>query len=209
MKPLYDFGTAREGTNVPVTFTIKNTGTEEVKIEKTTQAAGCVAPGPSIKDTLAPGESVKLDYIFESLGYGGTSVNKWIKIYYNNPNLSPLELTVTGKVVPVEPYQAPVGEVMYNFSVLVDIESPNDFAKEHIIGAINVPYEQLDKWTANVSKDVKDNTIIYLCSKDGAQSDKAAQMLREKGFSHCLSLVGGLIEWKQQYGEGLLIRGKW
>jgi len=30
-------------------------------------------------------------------------------------------------------------------------------------------------------------------------------MLREKGFLHCLSLVGVLEEWKKQYGKRLLI----
>ena len=205
----YDFGTVREGINVPVTFTVTNLGADEAKVEKVLQAAGCISSGPPFEGTLAPGESARLEYIFESLGYGGVSVSKWIRIYYNNPKLSPLELTVTGKVLPVEPYQAPVGELMYNFFVLVDVQSQESFAKEHIIGAINVPYEELSKWASNASKNVKDNAIIYLCSKDGTKSDKAAQMLRKKGFSHCLSLVGGLTEWKEQYGMGLLISGRW
>jgi len=205
----YDFGSTREGTNVPVKFAVTNTGTKQVRIEKITQAAGCVAPGPPIKNTLAPGESIQLDYIFESLGYGGVAVNKWIKIYYNNTKLSPLELTVTGKVIAAEPYQAPVGEAMYNFSVFIDVESPNGFAAEHVIGAINVPYEQLNKWAAGVSTHVKDNTVIYLCSKDGTKGNEAAQMLRKKGFKHSISLVGGLREWKKQHGRGLIVRGKW
>jgi len=149
-----------------------------------------------------------LDYIFQSLGYGGASVNKHIEIHYNNRKLSPLKLKVKGKVLPLESFQAPLGELTYNFFVLVDIRSPERFIKEHIIGAINVPHEKIDKWASDVSKSISDELIIYLYSEEGQKSDEAAKRLREKGYAHFISIVGGLKEWKNQNGKKFLISGK-
>jgi len=208
-KTNFNFQTTREGIDVPVSFTLTNVGTGVVQIKNVLKSAGCLAPEKLTKNSLAPGESIKLEYLFRTTGSGGKTVNKWIHINYNNPRLSPLELTVTGKVLPVEPYQAPLGELLFNFYILVDIQSPVEFAQEHFIGAVNIPNKQLGQWASNLPADIKKNVLIYLCSKDGTQSDQAAQTLRKKGLKNCLSLVGGLQEWKKQYQQKLLVSGKW
>jgi len=207
-KSIFDFGTVREGLNVQVNFTVVNRGSKEVRIEQIRTFAACVEARPPSKHTLAPGEKILLEYIFESLGYGGATLNKQIEIHYNNQKLSPLKLNVRGKVLPLESHQAPLGELTYNFFVLIDIRQPDSYAKEHIIGAVNVPFENIHQWASEVAKSVSDELIIYLYSEDGKESDKAAAMLRAKGYSQYLSIVGGLKEWKNQNGKKFLISGK-
>ncbi len=207
-KSTFDFGTIREGTNARVTFTIINTGAKEVQIREIRTFSACVEARPLAQRNLSPGKKLTLEYIFESLGYGSASVNKSIEIHYNNNKLSPLRLNVKGKVLSLEPYQAPLGELTYNFFVLIDIRSEQSFAQEHIIGAINVPFENIDRWAADVSQVISDELIIYLYSEDGTESDKAAKRLRDKGYSQYISLVGGLKEWKNQKGNRFLISGR-
>lgn len=207
-KLTFDFGTIREGTNARVTFTIFNTGAKEVQIREIRTFSSCVEARPLAQRNLGPGKKLTLEYIFESLGYGGASVNKDIEIHYNNNRLSPLRLKVKGKVLSLEPYQASLGELTYNFFVLIDIRSEQSFAQEHIIGSINVPFEKIDKWAADVSRVISDELIIYLYSEDGTESDKAAKMLQDKGHSQYVSIVGGLKEWKNQRGKKFLISGR-
>jgi rhodanese-related sulfurtransferase len=199
-----DLGNVKEGTYPHVSFTITNLGEDETRIlVRDLSRGGCTSVG-SPKQKLAPGESTELEFIFETLGYGGSHTTRKILVHYDNPETSPLSLSVTARVLPVEVHQVPAGELLYNFFVLVDIRSEEDFTEEHISGAINVPYEKLDKWSLNMSKDL----LIYLYSEDGIESDKVAIALREKGFSECYSMVGGLKEWKKQYGDRYLISGE-
>ena len=205
-KSFFNFGTIREGMNAPVHFRITNTGTERAAIREIRTFAACVQTEPLQKQTLAPGESMELDYVFESLGYGGVTVNKKIEIIYDS-NQSPLNLAVKGEVLPLESYQAPLGELTYNFFVLIDVRPPKRFIQEHVIGAINVPYEKIDKWAAEVSKSISGDLIIYLYCDDGTKSDEMAKRLRQRGFSQYISIVGGLQEWKRQKKRQYLISG--
>jgi len=207
-KPTFDFGTVRESVNVPVSFTVFNRGSKEVIIQEIRTFAACVERTPLAKRELSPGGGIQLEYIFESLGYGGATLNKKIEIHYNNRKLSPLKLNVRGKVLPLESHQAPLGELAYNFFVLVDIRPPSSYTKEHIIGAINVPLKNISRWASEAAKSISDELIIYLYSEDGTESDKAVKRLRAKGYSQYLSIVGGLKEWKNQKGGKFLISGK-
>lgn len=208
VNPNYDFGTVREGINVPVEFTIKNTGTQPARIDKILQSTHCVTSGSVPEEKLAPGESIQLEFRFQSLGYGDVDVSKWIEIHYNDKN-SPLKLTVTGHVTPVEPFQAPVGELMYNFFVLVDIRSEAQFHQSHIAGAIHVPENQLMEWGRKIAPNLKDDVLFYLYSETGIKSDKMAKQLQKQGISNCYSLVGGLKEWKKRYATEYLVSGKY
>lgn len=206
--PTFNFGTVKEGMNVPVSFTVYNRGSKEIHIQQIRTFAACVEARPHTKRNLDPGEKIQLEYIFETLGYGGATLNKKIEIHYNNRKLSPLKLNVRGKVLPLESHQAPLGELTYNFFVLVDIRRSESYIKEHIIGAINVPFENIHRWASEAAKSISDELIIYLYSEDGTESDKAAEMLRAKGYPQYISIVGGLKEWKNQNGKKFLVSGK-
>lgn len=123
---------------------------------------------------------------------------------YNNPACSPLEISVSARILAPEPYQALIGELWYGFYVLVDVGNPDAYVIEHIVGSINVPLQLLEDWTAKIPNYI----LIYLISENGEKSDLAAKMLRENGFSECVSLVGGLEEWKWRCCKNeLLISG--
>ena len=207
-KSQFNFGDVREGVNATVKFKISNTGTEAAQISEIRTFAACVESRPLPKNELAPGESMELEYVFETLGYGGVSVDKQIEIFYNNTKLSPLKLRVKGNVLSLESYQASLGELTYNFFVLIDVRPRDHFLKEHIIGAINVPYKKIIRWATEVSNSLSEEIIIYLYSEEGTKSDEVAKMLRKKGFTQYISLVGGLKEWKHQKGKKLLVAGE-
>jgi len=201
LKANIDFGKTQEGKIVPVSFTIRNTGTETVVISETRQSAGCIAEGPPIKPKIPPGGQAKLNYLFDSTGYGGAGVTRWVKVFYNNKKFSPLKLTVTGTVTPIGKHQAAPGEMMYNFFVLIDVRPVSEFKKAHIIGAINIPAEKLKDRLEEISANARKKTVFYLYSQDGEKSNALAEQLRTKGFKHALSLVGGFAELKKQYDD--------
>lgn len=198
-----NMGQVKEGIKASVVFTLKNTGNTkatDISVHDLSKG-GCTAV--SKVSELAPGDSANLIFIFETLGYGGKKQKRQIRVRYNNPELSPITLTVLGEVLPTEEYQVPIGELFYNFFVLVDIRDKKEFEKGHIIGAINVPSNELEKWVTQLPE----SFLIYLYSDTGVQSDKYAKILREKSFSRALSIVGGLEEWKGQYGDRHIITG--
>jgi len=198
-----DIGTVKEGIKAHVKFELTNVGDSEAVLAKIETSAACTAADiPTRK--LAAGESVELDFIFETLGYGDRTPTRSIKIGYNNDAKSPLELSVTGNILAAKPHEAPAGELSYNFYLLVDVRSEKAYKKEHIIGAVNVPGKELEDWIKKVPK----HMLIYLYSDTGEKSDEAAQKLREKKYSQCKSLVGGLQEWKSRHGDELTISGK-
>jgi len=206
-KPIYNFHTVKEGVNVPVWFTLTNSGTKLVRIKEIRTFASCVQSRPITDMGLKPGESLQLDFVFESLGYGGVTINKAIEIHYDDPKKSPLRLYVKGKISPLKEFQAPVGEVTYNYLVLLDIRSPEEYEKGHILGALNVPYEKLWEWTQKIEKSLPSEVLIYVYSEQGIKSDEAVKKLREQGHKQYVSVVGGFQEWRHRYKNQWIVSG--
>ncbi|MFZ5517901.1 MAG: rhodanese-like domain-containing protein [Candidatus Zhuqueibacterota bacterium] len=203
---VFDFGTIREGQHAPVRFSVTNAGTKSIAIREIRTFAACIESKPAPMQTLKPGATLDLGYVFASLGYGGVRVDKKIEIHYNDSDV--LTLRVTGQVLALEKYQAPPGELAYNFFALVDIRPKKDFVSEHILGAIHVPEEKLFRWADSIAGSLSGDLVIYLCCGDGQRSDVCALQLRNKGYQQFVSLVGGLKEWKIQQNEKWLIPGE-
>jgi len=198
-----DLGKIREGIKTSVTFTLVNNGEAnalDISVHDLSKG-GCTSV--SRVSQLAIDDSVKMNFIFETLGYAGKKVTRKIEIKYDNPELSPLILSVSAEVLPNEDYQVPIGELYYNFFVLVDVRDENAFRKGHIAGAINMPEEKVLSWASKLNKDF----IIYLYSDDGKKSDILAKKLRSNGFTEALSIIGGIEEWKRRYGDRVIIDG--
>ncbi len=71
---------------------------------------------------------------------------------------------------------------------IVDLRTPELFAKGHIPGAINLKFEELDK---NLDKLIKDQTTVVYCYDIVCHlSAKAALELAKKGYK-VKELVGG------------------
>lgn len=198
-----NMGEVKEGIKTNVVFTLKNIGNAratDISVHDLSKG-GCTAV--SQISELAAGDSAKLEFIFETLGYGGKEQLRQVKVRYNNPDLSPITLSVAADVLPTESHQVPIGELFYNFFVLFDVREEPQFREGHIVGAIHVPAGELVAWASQLPV----TFMIYLYSDDGKLSDQYAKVLREKGYSRALSIVGGLAEWKTQYGERFIISG--
>lgn len=77
---------------------------------------------------------------------------------------------------------------------IVDLRTPELFAKGHIPGAINLKYEELDK---NLDKLSKDRTTVVYCYDIVCHlSAKAALELAKKGYK-VKELEGGYDSWTE------------
>ena len=192
-----NLGQIKEGIRTTVSFTLINRGIADATNISTHDLSkgGCTAV--SRVSRIAAGDSAKLEFIFETLGYGGRKENREILVRYENPDHSPLKLSVTAEVLPTEAHQVPIGELYYNFFVLVDIRDKASFQKGHIAGAIHIPKTEVLSWASGLPKDF----MIYLYSEDGRESDILAKKMQENVYTEALSIIGGIKEWKRRYGE--------
>ena len=139
--PIYNFGEVLKGSLVIHTFTLTNVGDETLTINRVRTSCGCTTTTLS-NTSLAPGESVGLEAVFDTWGYGGR-VLKSIFVETNDPDTPRLTLRLTGVVKEPEPYHIAVGDLNYLFYLLIDLREPEDYAVGHLMGAINIPYAEL------------------------------------------------------------------
>ncbi len=88
--------------------------------------------------------------------------------------------------------------------VLIDVLSKEDFEKEHIPGAINVPLANLRE---RAQKDLSTNQriVVYGTDHDDPSSNDAAAVLEDLGFRKVADFDGGLNAWKN---AGFLTEGE-
>jgi len=79
-------------------------------------------------------------------------------------------------------------------AAVIDVRPAADFAKGHIINAVNVPMNGFKKQTASLSR-YKDSPVIINC-RSGSQSQAACHVLRKAGFSEVYNLKGGILAWE-------------
>lgn len=78
--------------------------------------------------------------------------------------------------------------------VLLDVREPWEVAVCALSGARNIPMDQLAERAAEL--DPGRELVVYC--KAGVRSERAAALLRGKGFGKCVSLVGGIQAWAEQ-----------
>ena len=79
-------------------------------------------------------------------------------------------------------------------AVLVDVREPEEFASGHMIGAKNVPLNQLDEKLAST---VKNKTVpLLLVCATGARAQRAVAMAKKLGYEQAQAVAGGLKAWK-------------
>ena len=75
--------------------------------------------------------------------------------------------------------------------IIVDVNSSRDFQKKHIIGAINAPYNTIDKVSFP-----KDGVPVLYCSNNKCPlSHLAAKTLENMGYENIFVLKGGINDW--------------
>ena len=78
-------------------------------------------------------------------------------------------------------------------AVVLDVRSPEDFGKGHILNARNVPLSQLEGRAGELHKHKARPVIVC---EDGARSS-ATGVLRKMGLEKVYVLAGGLSAWQQ------------
>jgi len=76
-----------------------------------------------------------------------------------------------------------------NGAVVVDVRTAKEFAEAHLDDALNIPYDKIDKRTAELGGD-KERQIVLYC-RSGRRSGIAEKTLEGLGFTHVLN-AGGL-----------------
>lgn len=77
-------------------------------------------------------------------------------------------------------------------AILVDIREPDEYAREHIVGARLVPLSGFDRH--DLDRD-HDKAVVFHC-KSGNRTAANASRILAKGFSNAYVLDGGIDGWK-------------
>jgi phage shock protein E len=74
---------------------------------------------------------------------------------------------------------------------LVDVRSPDEYAGGHLPGAVNIPVQELDRRLAEVGP--RNGELVLYC-RSGHRSSRAAEILRQRGFTKVHNL-GPMTAW--------------
>ena len=80
---------------------------------------------------------------------------------------------------------------------LLDVREQKEYEAGHLLGAVNLPYEQLDEVEAEITKD---RPVVIYCAY-GGQSLLAARELAGRGYD-AVNALGGLHYYRGKYYGG-------
>jgi rhodanese-related sulfurtransferase len=83
-----------------------------------------------------------------------------------------------------------------NSTTLIEVLNPEEYEKEHIRGAINIPLSEIAT-EANKSFKKDQELILYCSDADCTASATAAEKLEDTGFTNIYHYPGGKKEWKE------------
>ncbi len=78
--------------------------------------------------------------------------------------------------------------------VLIDVLAPEEYARGHLPGAINIPLEVIGR-TAKERFSSEQKIVVYCGSFDCQASPKAAAKLERLGFRDVWDYAGGKADW--------------
>jgi rhodanese-related sulfurtransferase len=77
-------------------------------------------------------------------------------------------------------------------AVVLDVREPEEFARGHVPGALNLPQADLANRLAEIPTD---RPILTIC-QSGMRSLRSAQFLRQQGFQDVVTVAGGTAAWR-------------
>jgi len=208
-QPDYDFGSVGLGYMVKHTFTLRNTGDETLEIVYVRASCGCTTTALPTT-SLAPGESVPLEVLV--LADHGTTKNVSIYLHTNAPDVYgnanddrsdyDIKLYVRGAITPqMQEYEIAPFELAYDMMLLIDVRDAAAYAENHIIGAINIPADELASQMASLPRDAM--LIVYDLA--GEAADAAVQTLMNAGYMSSFYLQGSLGRWVDVQGDRYMV----
>jgi len=82
--------------------------------------------------------------------------------------------------------------------VLVDVRERDDFRKEHIPSAINIPFDEIEvRAEDELSKSTHIVLSFYKCDQENTVSVITSSSLKNLGFTNVSVLDGGINKWKE------------
>lgn len=81
-------------------------------------------------------------------------------------------------------------------ALVVDVRSPEAFNDGHIVNARNLPLAELAADPESLKKN-KAKILLTVCDS-GAESGKAAGLLRKAGYDNTFSIRGGIRAWRTE-----------
>lgn len=82
--------------------------------------------------------------------------------------------------------------------LLLDVRTPEEFAKNRIKGAINLPIDQIEAKIASVIQDKQ--KIIYVYCLSASRSVHAVGVMKKLGYTNVYNMTSGLLAWRaKQY----------
>lgn len=84
--------------------------------------------------------------------------------------------------------------INHHEAVVIDIRDKQAFAQGHIINAINISKDELEKSDAKLGQ-YKSKPIILVCQA-GITAKPVVEQLRKKGYVEAKALIGGLNAWR-------------
>ena len=73
-----------------------------------------------------------------------------------------------------------------NPSFIIDVRSPQEFAAGHLVGAVNIPYEQILHRIDSLEGLEKSSELLLYCLS-GARSAAACSLLAQHGYTRALN----------------------
>lgn len=207
-QPDYNFGSIGLGYLVKHTFVLQNTGDQTLEIVYVRAWCGCTATELPT-NYLAPGASVPLEVLV--LADKGTTKNVRIDVHTNAPDIygrpnddrddPDITLHVLGAITPKQDYEIAPFELADEMFLLIDVRDADSYAANHLIGAINIPADELTTRMTGLSK--SDYLIVY--DLTGVDADAAVQTLVDAGYRSAYYLQRGISYWAEVYGDQYLV----
>ena len=80
--------------------------------------------------------------------------------------------------------------------IILDVRTPEEFAAGHIAGAVNIPYTHLPARLSELTG-AGDKDIVLYCAT-GVRAERAAERMREQGYTRLLHLDGDMKAWEEK-----------
>ena len=81
-------------------------------------------------------------------------------------------------------------------AVIIDVRTPEEFAKGHLEKAQNINWKNAD-FEQKITTYTKDTPLFVYCMS-GGRSASAAEKLRSLGFTKVYELDGGILKWRNE-----------
>lgn len=82
---------------------------------------------------------------------------------------------------------------------LIDVREPGENA-EFNIGGILIPLGKIQAMQIEEIEDLKNEELVFYC-RSGTRSMIACLFLESFGFKNTNNLAGGVMEWKEKFGD--------